>query len=369
MRDAAAGGLACLLTRPAWRDSDLGSGLRDAVTRLVTDESPLVRMRAVGACRALHTEFGPAERVAALRDYVMAESDERVLAVLLSELSRDAVSAPEEVDAVLRQFSNRPAGAFLTAQTGAVGQESLLPLLAYLAAVPQTPFAADLVAGWFRDAVVYHEKVCRLLHGLRQFLNNPDGLGQQAAFELLKSAAATARDRWKDMQGEQADGTTAPDADALAAAAEVAHGIAEQVYFASGAFDDRSGGTEEPASRGDSRRFADFAVPILQVCAEVPVPQCVHATVQTLVHLAPLSERRMLLAVAAAVPERSAYAADSLAGGVVLPYLQRLLAEQPALVLHDPDGLAAFRHLLQTFAAAGNEEALTLAYSFADVFR
>lgn len=368
MRDTAAGGLACLLARPAWRDGDPGPALRDAITRLVTDGSPLVRMRAVGACHVLYAELGPAERVAALRGYVMAESDKRVLAVLLSELSRDAVSAPEEVDAVLRQFSNRPAGAFLTAQTGAVVQESLLPLLAYLAAVPQTPFAAGLVGGWFRNAVVHHEQVCRLLHGLRQFLNNPDGLGQQAVFALLESAAVSARDHWQDMQGEQADGT-APDADALAAAAEVAHGIAERVYFASGAFDERSGGTKEPAARGDSHRFADLAVPILRVCAEVPVPQCVQAAVQTLVHLAPLSEQRMLLAVAAAVPERSAYAADSLAGGVVLPYLQRLLAVRPALVLHDPDGLAAFRHLLQTFAAAGNEEALTLAYSFADVFR
>jgi len=53
----------------------------------------------------------------------------------------------------------------------------------------------------------------------------------------------------------------------------------------------------------------------------------------------------------------------------VLPYLRRLVAEERALVLRDPDGLSAFRHLLQTFASAGNEEALTLAYSFADVFR
>jgi hypothetical protein len=77
----------------------------------------------------------------------------------------------------------------------------------------------------------------------------------------------------------------------------------------------------------------------------------------------------MLLAVAAAVPERNRYATDPIAGRVVLPYLQRLLAEQRALVLRDPDGLSAFRHLLQTFAAAGNEQALALAYSFADVFR
>ena len=61
----------------------------------------------------------------------------------------------------------------------------------------------------------------------------------------------------------------------------------------------------------------------------------------------------MLLAVGAAVPKQP------------LPHL----AEERALVLHDGDGLAAFGHLLQTFAAAGSEEALSLAHSFADVFR
>jgi hypothetical protein len=86
MRDEAAGGLAHLLTRPVWRDSRSGPALRDAVTRLVTDESPLVRMRAARGWRALHCELDPVARTAALGGYIMAESDGRVLAVLLSEL-------------------------------------------------------------------------------------------------------------------------------------------------------------------------------------------------------------------------------------------------------------------------------------------
>jgi hypothetical protein len=49
--------------------------------------------------------------------------------------------------------------------------------------------------------------------------------------------------------------------------------------------------------------------------------------------------------------------------------LQRLLAEQRLLVLNDEEGAAAFRDLLSAFAAAGNEAALTLAYTFGDVFR
>lgn len=371
MRDEAAGGLARLLTRPRWRDSPSGLALHDAVTRLVTDDSPLVRMRAARACRALHSELGPVERTAALGAYIAAEADGRVLGVLLSELSREAGSAPEEVDAVLAEFSSRSAGAFLTAHAAAPGQDALPALLAYLAAVPQTPFASDLLTGWFRDAVTHHKTVTRLVHSLGRFLNSPDGRGQQAAFTLLASATVAALQRWQDLQDRQSDETPLdPDAAAeLRAAATVVDDVAEQVHLASGASDERTGKTNESPPRGDARRFAEFAVPVLQTCSGVPSLQCIHAVVRTLVHLASLSERRTLLAVAAAIPERSRYATDPIAGRVVLPYLQRLLADERALVLGDPDGLAAFRHLLQTFAAAGNEEALTLAYNFADVFR
>ncbi|WP_143193888.1 hypothetical protein [Micromonospora sp. CB01531] len=85
--------------------------------------------------------------------------------------------------------------------------------------------------------------------------------------------------------------------------------------------------------------------------------------------LAPLDEARALQAIAAVVPSNGPYASDSLAGDFLMPYLQRLLAEQRHLVLVDLVGVAAFRHLLDVFAAAGNGTALALAYSFADVFR
>jgi hypothetical protein len=367
MRDESAGGLARLLARADWRDSGFGPAMRSAVTGLVADENPLVRMRAATGFRALHTELDPAERVAAPRDRIVAEADERVLSVLISELSRDATSAPEEVDAVLAELFDRPTGAFLATYAARRGENGVPPLLAYLAAVAQTAFASGLLAGWFCDPIVHHETVTRLVHSLGTHLNTPDGRGQQAAFELLMSAAVAARDRWQRLPASQS-GETPPDVvTELRAAATVVDDIAERIYRASGATDDETGDTKESARRGDA--FAELAIPVLETCAEVPSPPCIHAVVRTLAHLAPLDEKRTLLAVAAAVPERSRYAADRAAGDVVVRYLHRLLTGNRSLVLYDPDGLTAFRHLLQTFAAAGNEEALTLAYSFADVFR
>jgi hypothetical protein len=88
-----------------------------------------------------------------------------------------------------------------------------------------------------------------------------------------------------------------------------------------------------------------------------------------MIYLAPLDESRALEAIAQAVPADGAYAGDTLAGSDVMPYLQRLLTQHRPLVLHDDAGVAAFRHLLATFASAGNAEALALAYTFAEVFR
>ncbi len=157
----------------------------------------------------------------------------------------------------------------------------------------------------------------------------------------------------------------------LRGSVEVAHGIAQQIYFASGAFDEKRGRERSkpaPTSR-DLSEFADLAFPILAACASLHVPQCVHAAVQTMVFLAPLDEARALRAVAYAVPADGPYASDPLAGDAVIAYLERLLAEQRPLVLFDVQGVAAFRHLLATFAAAGNQAALALAYTFAEVFR
>jgi len=88
-----------------------------------------------------------------------------------------------------------------------------------------------------------------------------------------------------------------------------------------------------------------------------------------MIYLAPLDELRILQAIARAVPTDGAYAGDALAAAEVMPYLQRLLAEHRELVLRDDAGVEAFRQVLAAFAGAGNEDALTLAYTFGEVFR
>src|SRR6266566_919939 len=160
----------------------------------------------------------------------------------------------------------------------------------------------------------------------------------------------------------------APTANA-GSAARVAHEVAQQLYFASGAFDEKPGVAREPVERGDAAIFARHALPLLRTLGSVQHPQVTHPVVETLVHLSPTDPREALLANAGAIPDRGPYLAESIAAAVVVPYLTRLLAEHRDLVLGDRECTNAFRHLLQGFAGAGHPDALALAYTFSDVFR
>jgi hypothetical protein len=243
--------------------------------------------------------------------------------------------------------------------------------LAYLATVASTPFAAVTLDDWFRDPITHQDRVERLLHELQPYLNPPNDEGRDNAFRLLAAAAGAVRDVWlANMPQEDTAAPPAPEPEIARthAAALVARGIAEQFYFASGAFDDQPGIAQPPAERGDPGTFTTGAADSAAV-RPVIEPQVTQPVVETLIHIAGVLEREALLAIAAAIPARGAYVTDPHAEGTVMPYLRRLLAEQRELVLFNPEGIAALRHLLQAFAGAGNPDALALAYTFADVFR
>jgi hypothetical protein len=376
MRDQAARGLVRLLARSSWRDSDIGPSLAATVSRLVTDRNPVVRMQAAPGVALLHLNEDPEQRLTAVRSRLLVETNPHVLIVLVQLLSNLARDVPAQVDDVLSELSQLPVGGFLRSQTPPAGDPGAVaeiagPLLAYLGTVPHTPFATAALDDWFRDPITHQDRAERLLHDLQPYLNPPNGEGQDNAFRLLAAAAQAARDTWLAHMPEvtAAPPTAEPEMARIRAAALAAHGIAEQLYFASGAFDDQPGIAQPPAERGDIGTFARKALPILQLCSQVIEPQVTQPVVETLIHIAGVLEREALLAIAAAIPARGAYVTDPHAAGTVMPYLRRLLAEQRDLVLFNPEGIAALRHLLQAFAGGGDPDALALAYTFADVFR
>jgi hypothetical protein len=367
MRDTAIGGVVRLFARTEWRDSSDGAAITETVLAALHDESTLVRMIAARAARALHADKTTVERVAAVGGLLHGESESTVQTVLLGLLVADAASAPLEVEAVLERFA-ASFGDDLPDAKGDLGRV-FVDLLTYLAVVHQTPFARQTVERWMEAAPLFADEVQVVAQRARDYLIPDAGPAQPRAFQLLALATDAALERWTRNPEELLANAELSDdqRSALEGALLVTDTIADQIYFASGAFAHEQ--EHGPPAGASHATFANLAFPVLATCAGLRAPQCVHRVVETMAFLAPLDEKRALLTIAAAVPDDGSYTSDDLAGNEVISYLQRLLAGQRQLVLSDDEGVIAFRHLLAAFAAAGNESALALAFTFADVFR
>ena len=362
MRDTAIGGLTDLLRRGDWQDSAARSAIASMVGDGLSDPDPLVRLRASEGVPSLFPDMSPMQLVGAIGDLMRGEKDEHVLLILLSQLTPLASRVPADVDAVLQDLP----------LTAASDNQELTryaqSLLTYLALVHEMPGAVAAVHDACRDAPKSAGLTAVFVQQSRDYLASDDREVRLRAFDVVALAADASLARWSEDPSEHVKTDLPEDQLAeLRGAATVAHEVAQQLYFASGAF--RNAGEHDPKVLPEPDTFAELAFPVLMTCARLQVAQCVHPAVETMIHLAPLNESRALKSIAAAVPPDASYAGDSLAGAAVIPYLQRLLTEQRQLVLYDEAGLAAFLHLLTTFAAAGDTTALAMAYDFADVFR
>lgn len=392
MRDRAAEGLSVLARRHTWRNSNFGIQIASRVEAALADDNPVVRMHAAEAFAALHADQTSEERVAGLRDLLSTETDVMVTAVLLKLLGGEAHEAPSAVDAALEALADLWADADQSAESQEFGDRALkesevdraqdcndlkVEIITFLALKHETPYAHSTLSGWARGPAK-HEELSRAIPFIREYLTpGAEPRLQQRAFAFVTTASTAALDHWVETDSAHGDAAefTSLQLSELKHVLHVLDTTADQIYFASGAFENTpcdaidQGAQRVPPSPADMARFADLAIPTLLFCAASKAPPVIHRVVETLVFLAQSDEKRSLKALAEAVTANSAYAHDSLAGGRVIPYLNRLLAEQRDLVLFDEEGVTAFRTLLSAFAGAGNEDALVLAFTFADVFR
>lgn len=393
MRDRAMEGLSILARREVWRTSEQGGRITSRIEAALADDSPVVRMHAAEAITGLHTDATSEERVAVLRDLLINESHVMVNAALLSALGREAHVSPVAVDTALKAVAD---------QTTSVEQSTVsdtptedednepevhraeeeriglkVEILTLLALTYQTPFATWTLKQW-ASTPAQSKELNRAIPLVRGYLApDTEPQVQQRAFEFVATAAASAHKHWTHTQEQLGDVTepTAVQQSELKNVLRVLDKTASQIYFASGAFESKRATVsddERPQAaptKVELARFAERATPTLLTCSATKAAPVIHHVVETLVYLAPFDEKRGLKALAEAVTANTNYAYDTLSGGVVIPYLTRLLAEQRDLVLFDVEGVTAFRTLLSAFATAGNEDALVLAFTFADVFR
>lgn len=338
----------------------------------MADDNPVVRMSAADAFGAIYGDEPAQARISLLGDVLQSESDKNVRDVYLSQLGSEAHEFPELVDDVLRNLFDKSESSGESDICGKAGRRLVVEILTILMIEHQTHFATETLMSWAANAPQSGEEVLKATHFVRDYLvPTSDPAIQERAFDMVATAAESCTRLWNSTRQAQTADKQPSESELpeLKHALSVLDSIANQLYFASGAFDEKKGEQHVTVSHAALERFANLATPVLITCARSQAASIVHHVVETLIFLAPLNEKRALVSTAEAVATDGTYAYDRMSSNAIIPYLRRLLAENRQLVLFDDVGVVAFRKLLSALASAGNEAALELAFTFSDVFR
>jgi hypothetical protein len=376
-RTAATTAVVRLLQRPEWRDSPAGDQLRTRLRSLMDDEDPVVRMLALEGLRFAGPDhvLQDAQLLAVAIDRLRRESHPHPRSMLLNWFSHLLDADPGTADAYLAEDATGSGAPLTDADPGGSRPdddeafELLVAAVVHLAVVHDTPTARELVFWWGSEPFKHQTRVEQMLWAIRDYLRPFSAPVQERAFALLSTTARLVADEYLRQRKGYELAPLPEVADRLHGAGRLAHNIAQQVYFASGAFDaTQQPATTTPLTADQLAAFAAHARPLLCDLARVDHPQVVHPIVETLIHLVEVDPGGVFHDIAQAVPGRTAYVTDRMAADELTTFLQYMLANHRGVVLGAKATLEDFRTLLEKLAWAGQPSAVELAYNFSDIF-
>jgi hypothetical protein len=150
--------------------------------------------------------------------------------------------------------------------------------------------------------------------------------------------------------------------------------IGREIYFASGAFDDkRTGGNaaETVPNEEERLRFLSDAGPILDDLADLGFPSLVHHLLKTLEFLVTVDPAGVFLRIGRIVHSGRAYGYqyESLAADLVVHLVERYLAEYRYVLREHEECRRVLLHVLDLFVEAGWPSARRLTYRMEEIFR
>jgi hypothetical protein len=365
-------GLVNLVYRGPWRAAHEPE-LVAALTPLLDSRNPVHRYLSSQALPALHPNRN--ELIEELERRLSIESDRHIATYLMRLLAGFTPTQPQRVDQILQGLAALPQWAMLTASSS--GERTLGPadqggmavgLLAILAARHDTPYACSVVSAWLNQPVENPQRVMWTTMRLGELLN-PAALSDRPAQERTFAILAPSLDQLRSVFLEAERGTTSSDElrDRYTNVVKIAENLARQLYFASGAFDQRN--PSSPSTpRGDQARFCALALPLLQGLSAIHYPAITQHIVQIADHVGAAQPKRLLLLAASAVTSDKAYARELMGLDAAMHLVRRYSADYRGLVLDDPQCTAAIRGLLESFVRLGWDKAIELAEVLDELF-
>ena len=198
--------------------------------------------------------------------------------------------------------------------------------------------------------------------------------------KLLTTAQAKLkehREMWRQLHEHgQPDATQVkPVQEKLDRAVHLVDGIARELYFASGAFAEKSNKNRGNLTPAQTLRFWHEAAPLFAMLAEEPHPHTAYQFVQTLYHLLPYARREVFLLATQSIRSSSAagFQYESLAVSEVVKLIQRALADHRDLFQsigeEESECLVALLQVLDIFVEVGWTEARQLTHRLEEIYR
>lgn len=198
--------------------------------------------------------------------------------------------------------------------------------------------------------------------------------------ELLSASQAklqTHREKWQQVheKGKPDENAVKSVREHMDRAAHLVDGIAMQLYFASGAFDEKRNKDEANLNPAQTRRFLQEAWDLFAALATELHPHTAYQLVQTLQHLLPYAPRDVFLLASKSIQTSSEarFQYESLAVGEVVKLIQRALADHRDIFKAEGDQesecLTALLAVLDLFVEAGWAEARQLTHRLEEIYR
>jgi hypothetical protein len=206
--------------------------------------------------------------------------------------------------------------------------------------------------------------------------NNDEDDIRRRSFDLMSAILKATTNGLDELQARNMEAATWADDDRSGAKTlfHLADSVAQELFFASGAFDKEMGerdASKPPLGDPEKRRFLFEALPLLEGIAEVGTAKVAHNLVKTLEHLLEYDPAQVFLTIARVVraSRKGHYEYESLAVDVIVGIVKRFLAAHRFLLRERPECRQALIEILDTFVAAGWPAAFELTYQLEEIYR
>jgi hypothetical protein len=243
---------------------------------------------------------------------------------------------------------------------------TLLDIFAYLVIWKSTPYASSAWAAWMQHPIEAPATVRTLIQHSREAMKVWGSDGQARAISL---AADLAERIVTLISGAAAAGPLdGPPTSRQDPAVYVAHALAVELYFASGAFTTNIPPEVERERRPDPS-FVTLAMPVLERLATVSDVATAYEVIRTLVFLARAASGPALMAITTAALGAPGYEQEPQGEEAMFELFDGLLANDPDGLLNADEYLNRIRLVLERYVDLGSTAAINQLLRLSQSFR